>query len=550
MYLSKEKIFSCMLSVEGYKNKLFATCALSKFNAKDNNIKIHGIGFNITDITVDELADKIIDGYVIIPGILNPVGIQDPDNPLNFYCTNNNGKTVPAYWKTGIYKGAFRNSIRMNKFVNKVQIIAIDIDDAANYKSIEEITDNLDFKPTFAYYSYSDTPDKRRIRMFYIFDKQFDYIDLLNNTEEQNSKNIYNYNQIVSALYFLFQHNTGLSVDNCGRKPEQIMNGTNHGDVWKSYLIYEESDFYNTIEHIKHNEQQLLAESLFKPNEIILWDEKLCQEINSKILFGGYKNSFDSMSELYSYFSNKEHKIYYRVETENWIESEKYPGIFWQFTEDNYFCLQYPTVKVPKGERRNFIFPRIRLRKLYNNNPNELLLNIAVDVKTFVDNADGKYNIDRLKAMVKKVSNESDTETKSKLPEYLFNKTNIIVKHISKNKLKELGLTITGITNTCIKESKLYIFKQIYNTELSEKENLKLINNSGKLKLTLRTLQRYKKECKLELSIVSKTDIEKLITDLLNKGLKQKEIIQKLKTEFNINVSDSTIKRIKKRILS
>lgn len=548
MYLSQDVLISCMVSVEGYSDKESAIRSLSRQTLKP---KQHQIGFKYESVTIDNLINKIINGHSIVPGNLNVVGFG---TGIDIVSNKSNGSLSSVFWKRGKYKFSVKNTFRKNKNVNSVQLIAIDVDNSGAFNSIEDIVSVLEYKPTFGYYTYSDTPDKRRFRLIYVFDKEFPYIDQnVEVNDIDNIKNVNRYNDVCEALYWLFQNNTRLIPDNCGRKPEQIMAGTNKKNYYVSYQVYEESDFNNIIKNSRSNIQ---INALFNPNSIIIFNDNLTREINKRILFGGYKNSHSSLNELFSYYrENYNVNYYYRKESDNWIEHSKLNGVFWQFTTDNYFSLIPPSSKITEN-RRNWLLLRLRTRRLFRNDPDELLYNLAVDVKLFVDNKDKKYDVDYLKAMVQNICSKPDSviqEIIDNTSEYtLCKKSKIIVKYIpKKNKEKletEFGMSFKGIVQSCIKESKLYIFKQHYNSLLSDKENLNIINTETDLKLSIRTYQRYKQECRLEIGYISKEDRDKLITDLINEGLKHKEIIQKLKTEFNISVTRQTITNIKKRI--
>ena len=166
MYLLQEKEFVCMCSVEGYRDKESAKISLSRpavhaYNKNHEFDKIkHVCGFMQFIGTADSLINLLITGHTIIPGTIKPYGFGDGYD-LTYLNKRNN--TAPAFFKSGKYKGSIKPTVTCEKFVSSSQVIALDIDDT-DYKDIQSVCDKLTFKPTFGIYTFSDTPDKRRMR--------------------------------------------------------------------------------------------------------------------------------------------------------------------------------------------------------------------------------------------------------------------------------------------------------------------------------------------------------------------------------------------------
>ena len=143
--------FKVSLSVDAYINKEISGAMIGSTKDESNRIirkkygyaANKGIGYKECEVTSNELLNYLTNGHVFCH-LFNPTQFRKD--------------------------GTFGSSQKKDDNFNGSWCIGVDID-STSYSTITDYIDKLEFKPTFWYSSYSNTPNKPKFRMVYVFDE-------------------------------------------------------------------------------------------------------------------------------------------------------------------------------------------------------------------------------------------------------------------------------------------------------------------------------------------------------------------------------------------
>lgn len=449
--------FVASISKMGYATKQDVINTLSRENRKKYGTE--SLRFKESSLTVDDIVDLIGDGYA--------------------FCATfdlNNGEMI---WKKGddgkrkcicpvLKDGYMSMTVKRDEFFKGSQIVSIDIDDT-QYTNVEDYIAQLTFIPTFAYTSYSDSPEKRKFRLCYVMSQP------LNSIEE--------YKEVANTIHYTAEQDTQEPIsDKCGEKASQYFNGTNlnaGAELYKYYVVYDRSDF-PTIEQ-----------------------EQVDEDLNAKVKCEFDKDTVKAMeTQTYQKFMHRnslKYQYFYQSEID-WKDGEK-----WRAVDDSFVSLCYrwrgtgEIEKYKDGEhRRRKLKTYACLRRIIKPTvtPTELLFNLYVDRERFFDNTDAAISIEVLKSKVNAAFSMSVDEIKQRYSVVLEKNRRKIVLNptfIKNNQhLNKLGVgeNLQAIVRKAVKEVNYAAIDEYYNSELSVSENLKVLQDNG-VKIHLATLYRY-----------------------------------------------------------
>lgn len=466
--------FQTMLSCRGYQDKTDAVNSLGKVHCSKK------MAFKPYTVTLDNFADYVLNGYSYC-GIFEPKAEE--------WIETKNYKTGHAQWKkvtthytarnSGQNKDALKIQFKSDKYFKGSQVVSIDVDET-HYTDIQEYIEKLTFKPSFVYCSFSDTAEKRKFRLIYVF------ADMLNGNEfEDVSK--YLHSQSVLDMGEIIK-------DKCGIKKSQYFNGTNKTENYRTYNVYTKDEVIQTY---RDNLNNVLNNSINKSRENkcnmssfldtcgqkrsnvseVLFNEELIRDIK--------KDDYKTIIKKYQ----KKYKYFYRTEKTEWITTEE--GYKYQYTDENYLELFVPKAKVKDGEhRKRKLYERACLRRIIKNEttPSEMLYNLYIDRNKYFDNSDGTLTIARLidtiKSAYKKTIEELTKEFADKLTIARKNNPTFIVYNYGEMKDKatrantikkaQRKLAKTGKTKYDMAE-----LLKLYNPNLSIRKNIEEMEKQG-----------------------------------------------------------------------
>lgn len=440
--------FVASISKMGYATKQDVINTLGRENRKKNGTE--SLRFREQTVTVDEIVDLIGDGYA--------------------FCATfdlNNGELMWKKQEDGSKKcicpvlkdGYMSMTVKRDEFFKGSQIVSIDIDDT-QYTNVEDYIAQLTFIPTFAYTSYSDSPEKRKFRLCYVLDKP------LNSIEE--------YKEVANTIHYTAEQDTKEPIsDKCGEKASQYFNGTNRSagaELYKYYVVYDRADF-PTIEQEQEDEDKYAkVKCEFDKDTVKAMETQTYQKFM-------HRNSLK-----YQYF--------YQSEID-WKDGEK-----WRAVDSSFVSLCYrwrgtgEIEKYKDGEhRRRKLKTYACLRRLIkpSTTPTELLFNLYIDRERFFDNSDAAISIEVLKSKVNAAFSMSVEEIKQRYSVVLEKNRRKIV--LNMGYLCKLD-NIHTIINEAKKEVNYAAIDEFYNAKLSVMDNLKVLQDNG-VKVGRATLYRY-----------------------------------------------------------
>lgn len=449
--------FVASISKCGYATKQDVINTLGRENRKKYGTE--SLRFREQTVTVDEIVDLIGDGYA--------------------FCATFNTNNGELIWKKGddgkrkcicpVLKDGFMSmTVKRDEFFKGSQIVSIDIDDT-QYTNVEDYIEQLTFIPTFAYTSYSDSPEKRKFRLCYVLDSP------LNSIEE--------YKEVANTIHYTAEQDTQEPIsDKCGEKASQYFNGTNlnaGAELYKYYVVYDRADF-PTIEQEQEDEDKYAKVKCE-------FDKDTVKAMETQT----YQKFMHRHSLRYQYF--------YQTQI-NWKDGEK-----WRAVDDSFVSLCYrwrgtgEIEKYKDGEhRRRKLKTYACLRRLIkpSTTPTELLFNLYVDRERFFDNSDAALTIEVLKTKVNAAFSMEIDEIKQRYSVVLEKNRRKVVLNptfIKDNQhLKKLGVgeNLQAIVRKAVKEVNYAAIDEFYNSELSVSENLKNLQDNG-VKVGRATLYRY-----------------------------------------------------------
>lgn len=440
--------FVASISKCGYATKQDVINTLGRENRKKYGTE--SLRFAERTVTVDEIVDLIGDGYAFCATF-------DTNNGELMWKKQEDGKKkciCPV-----LKDGYMSMTVKRDEFFKGSQIVSIDIDDT-QYTNVKDYIAQLTYIPTFAYTSYSDSPEKRKFRLCYVLDKP------LNSIEE--------YKEVANTIHYQAEQDTQEPIsDKCGEKASQYFNGTNlsaGAELYKYYVVYDRSDF-PTIEQEQEDEDKYAkVKCEFDKDTVKAMETQTYQKFM-------HRNSLK-----YQYF--------YQSEID-WKDGEK-----WRAVDDSFVGLCYrwrgtgEIEKYKDGEhRRRKLKTYACLRRLIKPSitPTELLFNLYVDRERFFDNSDAALTIEVLKSKVNAAFSMEIDEIKQRYSVVLEKNRRKIV--LNMGYLCKLD-NIHAIINEAKKEVNYAAIDEYYNSELSVSENLKNLQDNG-VKVCRRTIYRY-----------------------------------------------------------
>lgn len=382
------------VSNEAYKSKEEANAALSARKAKQYNL--HKMAWREQTVSISQLCRLIQEGHTFC-GLFNL-----PNEKVYITTGNWFDHTYPRYQR-GANKGCMKIAFKRNAFYRGAQAIFVDIDKTA-YTSQTKFIDKLTFKPTIAYYTYSDMQEDngRRFRLVYVLDRVYDQIDI-------RSMAMFITSQIEKDTEEVME-------DKCGNKPAQYFNGAYHTSIYmRAHNIYSIADFYApSIEQIKENivsivpdEDELsINDNLDDEDEDSKDDSDIITINNSKNnaqegpkssisdplavvdeqMVSDLKNmSYNSF--MWRYGNDVQHyRIYSRTQYQ-WEENQKYRVLA---PEDPYLKLHYHLSRIEdEHKRRRIMYRRMCERIIMKPDVtiNEIIYNAVYDMHYIIETA-------------------------------------------------------------------------------------------------------------------------------------------------------------------
>ena len=421
--------FETSISLDAYENKEISGAMIgSRKNADNREIRKKygfnanmGIGYKRTKTNSQSLMKSLINGHVMC----NLFKDSWTDKDGNTYSLLRSDGTFGSYTKRDInFEGSWT--------------IGVDIDET-KYTSVKSFIDKLSIKPSFWYTSYSHLQPTKgvRFRLFYVLDEKICYP--------------LNYRYAAYCLNSIIERQTEEPIkDDCNLRCSQYFNGTNINTTGVNVeygctdLVYSLSDFgcsdKGFIDFLNDNAKYKTAnkkrtELINRILSYISFNRGTKSEEAENVIEKNYtdfdlvdmnlsdEDEFEDWDNLLTYVYLKSpmdvrvrfgetYKFVYRKESNEWVN-----GLYQRVDED-YFKLYWYRNKLVDGQLRGKnLFQRMMLRRVLNPEitHNELLYNAIIDVNMFIDNSDGKFNIDHLK---KEVVNAMKMEIADKTPRF------------------------------------------------------------------------------------------------------------------------------------
>ena len=230
MITNKDFRFNAFISAQQYNNKFEAINAVRGFDyEKQERIK-DKMSFRDLNLNLDEFADYILNGY----SYCNLFSTKQFENRFGKASFPHKNKTYWGYsvYRNGKNKGCFKVQFKQDKYFLGSYYISVDIDNT-RFGSIEEYINKLTYKPTFSYSTYSDSEFNRKFRMVYILDRMMDFNQFKFISQIIHKQISIDVNEYVA--------------DKCGEKPSQYFNGTINGENYKTYNVYNVTDFDSSV---------------------------------------------------------------------------------------------------------------------------------------------------------------------------------------------------------------------------------------------------------------------------------------------------------------
>ena len=511
---NKDFSFYVSLSKEAYADKKISGAMIGSTKVEENRqIRKEygfpankGIGYEKVQLTANGLLENLLCGHVF----------------CHLFCTNVLRKD-----------NSFGSSQKCDANFDGSFVIGIDVD-KTNYNSASEFVSKLTIKPTFYYTTYSNMQEDKgaRFRLIYVFDEKI--------------QNPYFFRYCAYSLNRIIERDTNEKIeDDCNLRCSQYFNGTNCNapnivldyditnfiyslddinvsrngfiDFLNHYCYYKSknrnrTNDINYILNILINSNVSISNSTTYYNDLEKKDTTEIEgtgEFLSTISLGDYeetpykcnKDFVSDMTRLpydeFMKYNRHKYHYYYRVEKDEWID-----GIY-QYIDEDYFSLYWNAVRVKDGQkRRKKLFERMCLRRVMNPavDANTLLFNAYEDVARFFE-TDKDLTIDCLVRNVETAMNLNIDDIKENLSD--------TIEWLKSRKPKSGIILKSGITfsiaerNTVLKQIRWTLIGEVYNVNLSVKENLDFINNNL-FKVGKSTIYNFLEECNI------KTDCKKI----------------------------------------
>ena len=469
--------FRTSISREGYQDKDTAKMCLSSLTAK--KVGKEKMAFKEQVVTVDEFLTYAISGYAFC-------NLFKFDENKKYWIQSTKAHkslTYPVYTR-GANKGYFKLSFKSDDFFYGSQTVFVDID-FTHFDSLYSYISHLNYKPTCAYYSYSDGADKkgvvsRRFRLVYVFDT------ILSANE---------FRDITFTLYDSIVRDTEEPMyDSCGCSYSQYMNGGNKQDVYNSSIIYSKNDFPAFVLPTEVS-YQVEEEKPVEEEKIAFTDELVVD-----MTYGNYEHVVRKWhAKGLRYFTHTELEL---------------GDAFYTTVTDDYVKLIYNVEKITDGHhRRRKLYIRAALRRLMKEDvtPDELLYNLYIDRYKFFDNSDELLTIDTLQNKVKNAMKASMEEIKE-LTVY-YKKPTFVISSTVTDKHAAVAEARKDITNSIIGE--------LYDVNATVKANQITIQQMG-YKVSLSRLYKWCEDFNVQ-TVKSSTRRKKEVAKGYNPDLSVRE---------------------------
>lgn len=427
--------------------KINIMTSLSHYQNKPNNEEIRKIEYIRKNLSLDEIADSIRNGYVL---------------SANF--TEDNTTTVKQFQRTyENYAGA--------------SFIMLDLDNDVEC-GLGELISGLGIKPTIGYTTYSHQQEGKgnRYRLLYFFKEEIVNINLFKEL----------YQKIVDI--------NKLSItDNCGKNATQAVFGSHSEcELINTNLIYSISHFQlenqnghsNSIKKKEKNNIEL--ECLIRDKEYIddYWNlsyTELLAKYSEKYFFFQH-TPLESVSD----------DVPYIILPSNYVEIKRYWIYSTNLKEDGE--VRNVTTKVKpirdgEGRKKKLYLNGILRRMMIDKLSFEHLLHCLVnELYFYVDNSKDKIDKKQLfeitirsyNADIEKYKFLNKTKDKRK---FIVNREYCIKYNLNNKQVRNLSKRI--LTNNRIGE--------LYDAMLTDKANIEEFRKYG-LEISTKTLQRFRKE--------------------------------------------------------
>ena len=360
----------------------------------------------------------------------------------------------------------FGQSVKtLNNFLYS-NVISIDIDDSDI--EMKQYVDTLSIKPTFAYTTPSNGVKGFRFRLVYIFRNKIKGIESYKSA----------YNSLINKLDITL-------TDNCACSPAQQMGGNDNAELYVSNVIFDNEilNNNNTESVIKNNINRKEKKNIINLNDTFE-DKEFIQDLNSL----SPSDFIEKYRNTYSYFDKSEvefNAFGYAILDENYLEIYRK----WHIITNAYNKKQSAICKIKDGEKRRkkLYIAALIMKKIKSDITLEhLTFNLICERYYYYDNSDNvltnKVIVDIAKSVYNTKSEDIKINSKNK-KKFVIDKWYCAVHGINANSYKQ----------KIKKELKYQEIGSLYDCKLTDKENLKILEENG-IKISLSTLKRFRKE--------------------------------------------------------
>lgn len=444
---------------------------------------------------------------------------------------NGNYFLDPFYYKPRIKPkqrtGEFKKQFAGCDFWGGSQVMFIDVD--GDNRNIEDYVNLCKYKPTFAYYSFTDGKDGlRRFRLVYCLKK------LITDVREWET---------ISSILF---SNAPGNVDRTSMNPVQTSYGTSNPGIWFGNILDTDQEFSNILAlYDREISIALDSEVSIKPDYPQLkvnFDTHLIKILSSNL-------SWTDINTTY-FIPGNYRKLIWKKDSEI-VERQVIQGYTIGLCTENYWQLDFnPNYIIHDGEgRRMKLRTRAMIRRLLDPNitPEQLIVNMYYDRDKLIDNSDGIVDLNCMITLVQNAFKYKLETLYNLLSTISYTQKLISTKHqvifLSAPKDQDLRkkLRVEYIDN--------YVLSKLYNPNISDDQNLININQElERQHLNLRIDSRHRLVDYRQRKNISKSlnkTRDELIMDLHKQGLSYSQIKDELDMDPNIkSISTKQIRRI------
>ena len=397
---------------------------------------------------------------------LNDVGLQEIVSYIK------NGHILSANFTTD--DTVFTQRQRTYNNFLSTSFVFFDLDDDVPV-TLEQLVDEIEFKPSIAYQTYSHQNEGKgnRYRLLYFF------AELITDTQQ--------YKRIYDCLSKQFNFKI---KDSCGHNPTQLVFGTRIENLVLNFnLIYSINNFdkfeSGHLNSIKEEEENIITlQSLFQDKEYI-----------NDYFSLPYSELLEKYRDKYFFFEHTplptvDNDTPYILLPQDYIEIKRY-WLLDKFTDEHgneHQESRVRRIKDGKGRRKKLFLNGILRRKMISTITFEHLLHcLAYELYHYIDNRKDIISKKELFKIARNVFdsniNNFDNYGKSEHPKFIVNPEYCIKYNLSKRHVRNLSRKV--ITYNMIGE--------LYDYQLTDKQNIDEFKKYG-LSICTKTLQRFREE--------------------------------------------------------